>query len=81
MQIKTNVHPKNLFKSVSNISNNISSRFKKGGGVLIDKQPREIGVFNYGLYNHNANTENEVNELNNKYINNHMRLYPSTQNI
>jgi hypothetical protein len=77
MQIKfdknNNNISKDLFKSIPS--------FIEKAGLLIDREPREIGVFNHGNYNHNVFSENEANNLNNKLINNNLRLYPNLQNI
>ncbi len=78
MQIKfennnNNNIPKDIFKSIPS--------FIDKSGFLIDREPREIGVFNHGNYNHNVYSENEVDLLNNKFINNNLRLYPNSQNI
>ena len=72
MHIKVNKRTKNLFKSMNSIDK---------GGILIDREPREIGVFNHGNYNHNVYNENDVDYLNNKFINNNFRLYPNSQNV
>lgn len=76
MQIKTDIKLPNIFKSVINTSNLKKYNTK---GILVDRQKEKASLFNYGTYNHNVFTNDEVIRLNESLEPKYKRLYPSLQ--